>query len=179
MKDPETAGTAQSGLPRRDMSPVSAGLRLLSIGPLLILIILVVVVRRGDAEFPQTRQYRQHPRPDGGDRRRRDGPAPRHPDPRHRPVGRLQPGARDGGRRAGVPGYRQPPHRRAGDADLGRPRRRRQRLGLCVRTAAPSVHHHAGNPEHLPRPRARTRPQSHHDARHAGPDPAGRRRIVI
>ena len=52
-----------------------------------------------DAEFPEARQPRQHPRPDRGHRHRGDGPASRHPDARHRPVGRRQPGAGDRDRR--------------------------------------------------------------------------------
>ena len=59
-----------------------------------------------DPELPEARQPRQHRRADRRHRHRRDGPAAGDPDPRHRPVGRLQPRARHGDRRAGLPGGR-------------------------------------------------------------------------
>ena len=128
------------------------------------------------AQFPEARQPRQHPRPDGGHRDRRDRPASRHPDARHRSLGRRQPGARDRHRRARLPRRRFRAAGHAGDASHRHGGRRRQRHRLCVRTAAASLHHHARDAQHLPRSRARTRDRPHHDARHARRHHCDRRR---
>ena len=61
----------------------------------------------------------------------------------------------------------------------GRRRRRHQRLSSTSSGACPTLHHHACHPQHLPRPRARTVDRPHHHARHAGRDRDHRRRIDL
>ena len=57
--------------------------------------------------------------------------------------------------------------RHAGDACHRRRRRRGQRRRLRFRPSAPSLHHHARHAQHLPGPRARTVDRPHDHARHA------------
>ena len=128
------------------------GLSVLRIGPLLILIVLVVALSFLSPFFLTTRNIGNVLAAVRGDRGPGAGTAAGDPDPRDRPVGRLDARARDGHRRArSSPASPPVPWSILAMLADRAARRRRQRHRLRQGPAAASVHHHARDAEHRPR----------------------------
>ena len=124
-----------------------------------------------DAQLLEAGQHQQHPRADRRHRHCRDRPAPRHPDTRHRSLGRRQSRLVDCRRRARLQDGRIPrrswPSRCLLTGTVGR---NHQWPRLCLWTSAAPLHHHARYAQHLQGPRAGIGHRSHDHARHARVD---------